>query len=138
MDVTLIRRRQRLQRKSGGLPALRVAIIGFAVCLSSAIGVVALAAGAVVGMYSFYVQDLPSAEEIGQKSTEVFKTTRVYDRTGKTVLYEIIPPEGGRRTYVPLSRIPEDLRNATIAMEAKTFYTNPGGINVEGLLRAVR
>jgi membrane peptidoglycan carboxypeptidase len=28
------------------------------------------------------------------------------------------------------------MRNATVALEDQTFYTNPGGINIEGLLRA--
>jgi len=83
------------------------------------------------------VQDLPSAEEIGRRSTETFETTRIYDRTGQTLLYEFIPPDLGRRTEVPLERIPAHLRNGTIAMEDKTFYTNPLGINVEGVARAV-
>ncbi|HHX66394.1 MAG TPA: transglycosylase domain-containing protein, partial [Chloroflexi bacterium] len=90
----------------------------------------------VFGLYASYVQELPSAEEIGRLSVETFETTRIYDRTGQVVLYEIIPPEGGRRTWVTLDQIPEHLRNATIAMEDKTFYTNPGGINVEGVARA--
>jgi penicillin-binding protein 1C len=88
------------------------------------------------GVYAFYAQDLPSAEEIGRRSVESFETTRLYDRTGKVVLYEIIPPNAGRRTEVPLADIPVYLRNATIAMEDKTFYTNPVGINVGGFLRA--
>ncbi|HHX43464.1 MAG TPA: penicillin-binding protein [Chloroflexi bacterium] len=108
-----------------------------AITLLSFALVVFSGAAAVLGVYAFYVQDLPSAEEIGRRSTETFETTRIYDRTGKILLYEFIPPDYGRRTEVPLERIPAHLRNGTVAMEDKTFYTNPLGINVEGVGRAV-
>ncbi|MHB0856504.1 MAG: transglycosylase domain-containing protein [Anaerolineae bacterium] len=136
MDVRLIRRR--LHRKqSGGLIALRFALVGLMAIFLSLATALLLGAGLLGGVYAFYAQGLPSADEIGRKSSESFETTRIYDRTGQHVLYEIIPPDGGRRTEVPLARIPENLRNGTIAMEDKTFYTNPVGINVEGVARAV-
>ena len=118
--------------------ALRFAIVGLTAILLSTIGLVLVAVGSILSVYAFYVQELPSAEEIGRRSVETFETTRIYDRTGEHVLWELIPETGGRRTWVPLSRIPEYLRNATIAVEDKTFYTNPGGINIEGVLRAAR
>ncbi|MHB1295433.1 MAG: transglycosylase domain-containing protein [Anaerolineae bacterium] len=136
MDARLIRRR--LHRKqSGGLIALRFALVGLMAIFLSLAGVVLLGTGVLGGVYAFYAQGLPSADEIGRKSTESFETTRIYDRTGEHVLYEIISPDGGRRTEVELAKIPENLRNGTIAMEDKTFYTNPAGINVEGVVRAV-
>jgi len=64
---------------------------------------------------------------------DVFKTTRITDRNG-VVLYEIF--EEGRRTPVPLERIPKYLRDATIATEDDTFYTNPG-FDVLSVARAV-
>ena len=118
--------------------ALRFFLVAASIVFFSFIMLVLVAAGSVFGVYAFYVQDLPSAEEIGRRSVETFETTRIYDRTGQHLLYELIPPTGGRRTWVSLARIPADLRNGTIAMEDKTFYTNPVGINVEGLLRAAR
>lgn len=136
MDLALVQRLRRPQRK-GGLPALRFAIIGLLALSFFFVTLTLLGVGVVLGVYAFYAQDLPSAEEIGRRSVESFETTRIYDRTGKVVLYEIIPPNAGRRTEVPLSEIPEHLRNATIAMEDKTFYTNPVGINVVGVLRAL-
>jgi membrane carboxypeptidase/penicillin-binding protein len=97
-----------------------------------------LGAGAAVATaYLSYLPDLPSAEEVSQQTMAAAQSTRLYDRTGQHVLYEIIPTDGGLRTWAPLDRIPEHLRNATIAMEDKTFYTNPAGINIEGLARAV-
>jgi len=136
MDLVLVRRLRRPKR-GGGLPALRFAIVGLTAICFSFLALALLAVGAVAGVYAFYAQDLPSAEEIGRRSVESFETTRIYDRTGKVVLYEIISPDAGRRTEVPLSEIPECLRNAIIALEDKTFYTNPVGINVEGTLRAI-
>jgi len=146
MDVVLIRL-QRRQKRRGGLPALRFAIVALAAILFSIFGFILTAVAVVAGIYVLYSQELPPAEEIGRASVETFETTRVFDRTGKHVLYEIMDPKGGLRTEVPLSRIPEHLRNATIAMEDKTFYTaiavedkdlyiNLGGINIEGVLRA--
>jgi penicillin-binding protein 1C len=136
MNLALIRRQRRPQRRSGGLLALRFAVVFVSAGLFLALGAMLSVAVVVFGLYASYVQELPSAEEIGRLSVETFETTRIYDRTGQVVLYEIIPPEGGRRTWVTLDQIPEHLRNATIAMEDKTFYTNPGGINVEGVARA--
>ncbi len=136
MDAWLIRRPWQ-RRNNGGLPALRFAIVGLSTILFGLAGAVLAIAGGLWGVYAFYAQGLPSPEEISRRSIENFETTRIYDRTGQHILYEIIPPEGGRRTEVPLARIPVHLRNATIAMEDKTFYTNPGGINIEGLARAV-
>lgn len=135
MNIALIRR-QRRPKRSGGLVALRFAVVIATAGLFAAFAAVLSVAAVLVGLYASYVQELPSAEEIGRASVEAFETTRIYDRTGQTVLYEIIPPDGGRRTWVSLPRIPAHLRNATITMEDKTFYTNPGGINVEGVARA--
>jgi len=92
--------------------------------------------GSVWAAYAYYSQQLPSAEEIGQRTISSFKTTKIYERTGDHLLYELLPPEGGDRTFVPLHGIPEHVRYATIALEDKTFYENPAGINIEGLLRA--
>jgi len=92
--------------------------------------------GAAFAVYAYYSKQLPSAEEIRLSATSSFKTTSIYDRTGQHLLYEIMPPEEGSRTIVPLRQIPAYLRYATIALEDRTFYENPAGINIEGLVRA--
>lgn len=137
MHTTLIHR-QRRPKKRGGLLALRFALIALAIVMVGGLAAILAAAGSALAVYSSYVSELPSAEEFSRRSVETFETTRIYDRTGEHLLYEIIPPTGGRRTWVTLDEIPDSLRNATIAVEDKTFYTNPGGINVEGLARAAR
>ena len=57
------------------------------------------------------------------EGVENFQTTRIYDRDGN-LLYEVF--DEGRRTEVPLDRIPFAMRWATIATEDDTFYDNPG------------
>lgn len=55
---------------------------------------------------------------------EVPESTKIYDRTGETILYEISGEE--KRTLVTLDKIPQHLRDATIAIEDKNFYTHKG------------
>jgi len=126
--------RQRNNRDSG--LALRLAGGLLLVVVFLSLSVLVLGLGAVGAVYAYYSQQLPSAEEIGQRTISSFKTTKIYDRSGTHLLYEVLPPEGGARTFVPLHRIPEHVRYATIALEDRSFYENPAGINVPGLLRA--
>jgi len=110
----------------------------FSIVLVLGVVLSALAAvGGVYTVYATYARELPDAGEVQRLSESAFETTRIYDRTGQHLLYEIIAPDGGRRTIISLQQMPESLRNATIAMEDKTFYSNPAGINIEGLGRAL-
>ncbi|NLX08418.1 MAG: penicillin-binding protein [Chloroflexi bacterium] len=65
---------------------------------------------------------------------ESFETTVLYDRHGNA-LHEVF--EEGRRTRISLDQIPQDLIDATIAVEDGTFYKNRG-IDIPGILRAAR
>src|SRR5947208_366409 len=55
-------------------------------------------------------------------------STRIYDRTG-TVLLAEIHQGSERRHIVPLSQIAPSMRQATIAVEDRTFYQH-GGLNL--------
>ncbi|WP_405163377.1 penicillin-binding protein [Nocardia sp. NBC_01499] len=55
---------------------------------------------------------------------------------GKTVLNKVVPPQGDR-TDVSIDQIPPHVRNAVIAIEDRTFYTNPG-FSIPGFGRALR
>jgi membrane peptidoglycan carboxypeptidase len=90
--------------------------------------------GAVAGAYSYFTRDLPAPGEI-KAAEENFETTKIYDRTGKTLIYEVIDPTGGDRTWVELDQIPENLICATVAIEDRTYWENPG-INPRGIARA--
>ena len=75
--------------------------------------------------------------ELSQRVAQVdnyqnFESTFFYDRNG-TQLYEAF--NEGRRTNVALSNIPQNLIDATLAIEDKDFFSNPG-IDVQATMRA--
>jgi len=125
---------QRRRRSSNHALRLISALLLSVVAASIVVAVLGL--GTILGVYIYYSRQLPSAEEISQRVVSSFETTKIYDRTGKHLLYELMPPEGGNRIMVPLHKIPAHMRYATIAMEDRTFYENPAGINPIGILRA--
>jgi penicillin-binding protein 1C len=82
--------------------------------------------GGSVALYQYYAiaRTLPSVGDLQERASQ-FETTRILDRNGN-LLYEIIDPNAGRRTYVPLERISPNVVAATIATEDKDFYSHPG------------
>jgi len=84
--------------------------------------------------YNSIASSLPSISDLQQRASQ-FETTRILDRNGD-VLYEIIDPNAGRRTYVTLDKISPALVAATIATEDKDFYNHPG-YNVWAIMRAI-
>ena len=90
---------------------------------------------AAAGVYEYYsiAAGLPSVSDLQQRASQ-FETTRLLDRNGN-VLYEILDPQAGRRTYVPLSEISPILVAATLATEDKDFYTH-GGFDPLAIVRA--
>ncbi len=132
----VIRRRLRERGARRTSPWIALLLSALAIVLAAISAVAAAGAAALVAGYQYFARDLPTAEQFEQLALSNFETTRIYDRTGRHLLYEVIDPQGGDRIWVPFSEIPEHMRNAIVALEDKTFYTNPGGINVEGLLRA--
>src|SRR5438874_10685011 len=85
------------------------------------LGSVAFAATA--GVYAYYARDLPDYTRLDNRP--VFQTARVFDRNGE-LLDEINDPSRGRRTLVRLDDIPKLMRDATVAAEDGSFYSNPG------------
>jgi len=80
-------------------------------------------------LYTF-LMSLPNPKTLTERAFP--QTTKIFDRNG-TLLYQIYANEN--RTLVPLNSIPKNLINATIAIEDKDFYTNPG-FDINGILRA--
>ena len=77
---------------------------------------------------------LPNIDDLKSKASQ-FETTRIYDRNGNPI-YEILDPNAGFRTYVPLKNISPYVTAATIATEDKDFYKNPG-FDFFGIMRAL-
>ncbi|MDP2708808.1 MAG: penicillin-binding protein [bacterium] len=82
--------------------------------------------------YLWLSHDLPDPNRLIER--QVAQSTKIYDRAGQTVLYEIHGDE--KRTMISLSDIPEDLKNATIAIEDKDFYKH-GGFSVWAIFRTI-
>jgi len=99
---------------------VRALIIGLFVLV---VGMV-LAGIVLVIQYFTIASTLPSVADLQNKASQ-FETTRFYDSNGQ-VIYEMLDPNAGRRTYVPLSKISPEVVAATIATEDKDFYTHPG------------
>ena len=78
----------------------------------------------------FISRDLPNPNQLINR--EVAQSTKIYDRTGQNVLYEISGDE--RRTLVQLKDIPDNVKNATVAIEDKNFYKH-GGFSVWAMFR---
>lgn len=98
------------------------------------ITVVVLVCLLTLGGVSFYIfNDLPNVDSLPAHLQQ--PSVRITDRNGN-LLYEILPEEGGRHAVVPLEDIPACMKQATIAIEDRNFYRNPG-VDLEGVLRAI-
>ena len=98
-----------------------------------------LVIGIIGGSYAVFqyyriARTLPSVEGLKERASQ-FETTRILDRNGG-LLYEILDPSAGRRTYVTLDKISPALIAATIATEDKDFYSHPG-FDVAAIIRAL-
>lgn len=97
------------------------------ILLASAICIVA--AILVLWVSSFRLPSLSSFD-----SRVVSESTKIYDRTGKVLLYDL--HEGVKRTIVPSADISPYIKNATVAIEDEDFYHH-GGIKVSSIIRAI-
>lgn len=86
---------------------------------------------ALPGVYVFW--GLPSVDSLPQQLH--IPSIRITDRNGK-LLYEILPEEGGRHSVLSIENISQCMKDATVAVEDKNFYRNPG-VDAEGIARAL-
>ena len=85
-----------------------------------------------VSIIAWFSKELPNPNSIIERT--IAESTKIYDRTGETILYEIHGSED--RTLVKLEELPEYVKWATIVIEDKEFYKHKG-INLRGILRAI-
>ncbi|PIP34052.1 penicillin-binding protein [Candidatus Falkowbacteria bacterium CG_4_10_14_0_2_um_filter_48_10] len=90
--------------------------------LLAAGGLVVLIALALAGTVAWMSRGLPDPNHL--ISREVPENTKIFDRTGETVLYEIHGNQS--RTLMTLDQIPAIVKNAAIAIEDKNFYHHKG------------
>jgi 1A family penicillin-binding protein len=74
------------------------------------------------GLFTWLSRDLPNPNQLMER--QVAQSTKIYDRTGTNILYDIHGDE--QRTLVSLSDIPNYVKWATVAVEDKNFYSHKG------------
>lgn len=137
--IILARRRRANAKHGKGQLAFRViAIVVIAVMISCG-AIFGTGIGGAVAIYAGLTADLPDpsqlAAQFSAQNQEFFETTKIFDRTGQNLLYEVIDPRGGDRQWVSLDTIPAFCRQAAIANEDRSFYENPG-FDLRGVARA--
>ncbi|MCK4525357.1 MAG: transglycosylase domain-containing protein, partial [Candidatus Andersenbacteria bacterium] len=85
-----------------------------------------------IGVFIYFSKDIPNPDKIVDRS--VAESTKIYDRTGDHLLYEIHGEE--RRTIIGLDQVSQHLINATIATEDQDFYKHHG-VDFRGIARAI-
>ncbi len=76
-------------------------------------------------------RDLPDPNKLNER--QVSQSTKIYDRTGTHLLYEIY--QNQKRTLVNLDQISTSAQKATIAVEDRNFYEH-SGIQIKSIIRA--
>jgi len=75
---------------------------------------------------------IPTLESFKERKTT--QSTKIYDRTGKVLLYDIFQDQ--KRTIVGFENISPYIKQATMAIEDQDFYTH-NGIKLTAFLRAL-
>ncbi len=104
----------------------------FSTLFPIALFLLVLGAVAFFGLFLWVSKDLPSPDGVINRSVTV--SSKIYDREGKTVLYDIHGDV--KRTVITLNEIPGYAIKATLAAEDRDFY-NHSGFSITGIIRSV-
>ena len=121
--MTAIAARRRRQRRVG--LALRI----LQVCVTTVFLVVLFAAGTVAGLIYSYSRHLPDINKMADFQPS--RSTRVYARDG-TLLASLYLQN---RIWIPISSVPQIVRDAFVATEDRNFYRHHG-VDFYGIARA--
>ncbi len=83
-------------------------------------------------LFFYYTYDLPRPEKFTENP--FIQSTKIYDRTGKVLLYDIYGEE--KREIVSFDKISDNLKHAVLASEDDRFYQH-GGIDLLAIIRSV-
>ncbi|MBU1071135.1 transglycosylase domain-containing protein [Patescibacteria group bacterium] len=84
----------------------------------------------IIGAIIFLLKDIPNPKKLTKSPAPV--STQILDRNGK-LLYEIYTDQN--RTPVKLENLPDHVKNSTISIEDKNFYSHHG-LDFIGIARA--
>ncbi len=83
-------------------------------------------------LFLYYTWDLPRPEKFTE--TPFIQSTKIYDRTGKVLLYNIYGEE--KREIVTFDKISDNLKHAILTSEDSRFYSH-NGVDVRSIIRSV-
>ncbi|MBI2466021.1 MAG: penicillin-binding protein, partial [Candidatus Sungbacteria bacterium] len=86
---------------------------------------------AALAVFIVFARNLPNPSNLEDRT--VTESTKIYDRTGQIILYDIHGEE--RRTIIPFNEIPGVVKDATIVAEDRDFYKHRG-IDFKAIVRA--
>jgi 1A family penicillin-binding protein len=75
---------------------------------------------------------IPSLDTI--QSRQVSQSTKIYDSTGQVLLYDM--SQSVKRTVVPFDQISQHMKDATLSIEDKNFYSH-GAVDWTSILRSI-
>lgn len=85
-----------------------------------------------VGLFFYYTYNLPRPDAFTE--TPFIQSTKIYDRTGKVLLYDIYGEE--KREIIPFDKISDNVKHAVIASEDANFYQHHG-VDLKGIFRSI-
>ncbi len=99
-----------------------------AILIAGAGGVI-LAGFAIIWVTTLKVPDFNAFDD-----RRVAKSTKIYDKTGEIVLYDI--HQDVKRTVIPFDKMGENIKEATVAIEDENFYQHHG-VQLRSIVRAI-
>src|SRR5213083_1234094 len=128
-------RAYRFPSRAGGRLSRRVSAVRPVGTFAGVLTAVMLSGLAFVGVaaaatFGYFASDLPAASDLA--TVPIPLTTHIYDRTGEHLLYTLADE---RRDLIAIDAVPKRMQDATVSIEDKSFWSNPG-IDVGGIIRA--
>src|SRR5256712_1920922 len=127
----------RFASRAGGRLSRRVSAVRPVGTFAGVLTAVMLSGLAFVGVaaaapFGYFGSDLPAASDLA--TVPIPLTTHIYDRSGVHLLYTL---SDERRDLIAIDAVPKRMQDATISIEDKTFWSNPG-VDVGGIVRAIQ
>jgi membrane peptidoglycan carboxypeptidase len=122
LDFDMEKKKPKQNSKSG---CLKFVLVCFGLCIVLLL--------LLAGFYGYFLRGLPDVSDLRSKASQ-FETLRILDRQ-ENLLYEIVPPEAGRRDYVTLDEISPYVLASVIAAEDQDYYNHPG-FDLRAIIRA--
>ena len=109
-NIEMFTRPIRTATKTHGIRNILIFLVSCVILLSGFL---------LIWVSTFQIPSLDTLEE-----RKISQSTKIYDSTGKILLYDIFQTK--RRTIIPFNQISQNIKDATLSIEDKEFYTHHG------------